>query len=127
MIDFNVFLKAKKIVQNYAPINKRKRKGRGNLRYNATRDFSRGKTKYVIYIDDKKIAPYMPYTNEKWVSPRWNGKKNPNEKWFDNAYGAVVEYCKQELHGTVKKNIKYKKYNKAGELVAANRVSIKEI
>lgn len=30
-------------------------------------------------------APYMKFTNEKWVSPRWHGKKNPNERWFQNA------------------------------------------
>ena len=37
-----------------------------------------------VWIDEKQ-APYMPYTNEKWISPRWNGKKNPNEKWFDKS------------------------------------------
>lgn len=25
----------------------------------------------------------MPYTNEPWISPKWHGKKNPNEGWFD--------------------------------------------
>lgn len=30
-----------------------------------------------------KQADYMPYTNEKWISPRWHGKKNPNESWWD--------------------------------------------
>ena len=32
---------------------------------------------------------YMPYTNEKWVSPRWHGKKNPNEQWWQNAITKV--------------------------------------
>jgi hypothetical protein len=29
-------------------------------------------------------APYALATNEKWTSPRWNGKQNPNEDWADN-------------------------------------------
>ena len=33
-----------------------------------------------IFVDES-IAPYMPFTNEIWVSPKWNGKKNPNEHW----------------------------------------------
>lgn len=32
---------------------------------------------------DMKIAPYMPYTNEPWVSPRWRGRRNPNQYWWD--------------------------------------------
>lgn len=27
---------------------------------------------------------YTPYTHYKWISPRWNGKKNPNEGWITN-------------------------------------------
>lgn len=28
---------------------------------------------------------YMPYTEEKWISPRWRGRANPNEGWFKQA------------------------------------------
>ena len=27
-------------------------------------------------------TPYVPYTVEKWISPRWRGRKNPNEQWI---------------------------------------------
>lgn len=33
---------------------------------------------------------YMPYTNEPWISPRWNGKRNPNQNWWDLA---IQQYC----------------------------------
>lgn len=35
-----------------------------------------------IYVDEA-IAPYMPYTNEPWVSSWWRGKQNPNLYWWD--------------------------------------------
>lgn len=39
-------------------------------------------------------AYYMPYTNERWISPRWKGKKNPNERWFDEA---IYDVCDLRL------------------------------
>lgn len=68
----------KRQLQSFSPIRT------GNLRYNSIRLERTGEDEIRIYVDEK-IAPYMPYTNEPWLSPRWNGKKNPNEAWFDNA------------------------------------------
>jgi hypothetical protein len=34
-------------------------------------------------IEIKTNIEYMPYTNEPWISPKWKGAVNPNEKWFD--------------------------------------------
>lgn len=48
-----------------------------------------GKRQYRIKIGGAK-APYAVYTNEKWISNRWNGKKNPNEKWIDKAVIDIV-------------------------------------
>lgn len=63
----------------------------GNLRYNSMKiAFSNNGNECRIFVDED-IAPYMPYTNEPWISPKWHGKKNPNEKWFDNAAVAVIE------------------------------------
>lgn len=42
------------------------------------RDYSRG------------MAPYMPFTNEPWVSAFWNGKKNPNQYWWNKACEYVI-------------------------------------
>lgn len=56
-----------------------------------------------IYIDEVD-APYMPYTNEPWLSPYWNGKKNPNEGWWQDATEIVGRLIAQELEGELKKN-----------------------
>ena len=76
--------RAVKQLRKHAP------KDTGNLAYNAIKYEFIGNT-CKIYVDEA-IAPYMPYTNEPWVSPRWHGKKNPNEKWFDDAVAFLVEY-----------------------------------
>lgn len=36
------------------------------------------------------IVDYAVYTNEKWISPRWNGKQNPNEAWVEVAVRQVI-------------------------------------
>ena len=106
--------KAFKVFQNSVPnkntryvsyyINRygnRQRGSTGNMAYNALQSrFKALKTKYKaeIYIDDK-IAPYFHYTNEKWVSPKWKGHKNPNEGWVKRGTDNVVRLITQELNG----------------------------
>lgn len=53
----------------------------GNLRYNAVKYESASYGEWRIFVD-VEIAPYMPYTNEPWTSPKWHGLKNPNEGWW---------------------------------------------
>lgn len=69
------------------------------MAYNAIRSEWRGDNEAKIYVD-KKIAPYVPYTNETWVAERWNGKQNPNEAWWQNAIAQIVEQLNQEFGGT---------------------------
>lgn len=45
------------------------------------------------------VAPYAVYTNEKWVSPRWHGRKNPNEKWIDSGVISFVTELTSQLNG----------------------------
>lgn len=68
----------------------------GNLRYNAIKLESLGRNEWRIFVDEK-IAPYMPFTNEKWVSEKWHGKQNPNEGWFDNGVEKIVNYIAYSL------------------------------
>jgi hypothetical protein len=77
------------ITKNAAPYDT------GNLRNDATRIVWESQNTVRIYVDDS-IAPYMPYTNEPWVSPMWHGRKNPNQYWFDRAAQAVKDYIAQE-------------------------------
>lgn len=51
----------------------------------------------VLYIDETE-APYMKYTNEPWN----NGKKNPNEGWFDRAAEQIAAYIANKLQGDIK-------------------------
>ena len=48
------------------------------------------------------IAPYMPYTNEPWLSPKWNGKKNPNEGWWDRFAAEFARRLARKLKGEMK-------------------------
>lgn len=83
-------------------LRKRAPKDTGNMAYNAIRFEFPDQDTCKIYIDEA-VAPYMPYTNEPWISPRWHGKKNPNEKWFDNASKAIAELFAQLSHGELKR------------------------
>lgn len=74
----------------------------GNMRYNATRLESVGNGVFKIRVSEA-VAPYVPYTNEPWISPRWNGKKNPNEGWFESGTELVATVLAQNLGGTVTK------------------------
>ena len=74
----------------------------GNLKYNATKIIHTGDTS-VVYIDEN-IAPYMPYTNEPWISPKWKGAKNPNRKWFDKFALKFARQLARELGGKLKIN-----------------------
>ena len=35
---------------------------------------------------------YMPYTTEKWISQQWNGRTNPNERWWDNSTEMAMRF-----------------------------------
>ena len=69
----------------------------GNLRRDGIRYEFVDTNTFKIFVDEEK-APYMVFTNEKWISPKWNGKQNPNEKWWDNkAVDAVINGLINEL------------------------------
>lgn len=72
----------------------------GNLCNNAFRLEYVSPTEIKLYIDPA-IAPYMPYTNEPWISPRWNGKKNPNEHWWQDTVELIVRYIAEQYKGVV--------------------------
>lgn len=51
----------------------------GNMAFNALRYKIEGNL-FTVYVDEQ-IAPYVWYTIKPWLSPRWHGKKNPNQDW----------------------------------------------
>lgn len=74
----------------------------GNLALNAIQIEFVSPTECKIYVDEK-IAPYMPFTNEKWISPRWNGAENPNESWWNRACEFIMGIIADLLGGELKK------------------------
>ena len=74
----------------------------GNMRYNATQFDSLGRRRCEIVVNGD-IAPYAVYTNEPWVSPYWNGKKNPNEGWVEGGAELIAMHIAQQLGGRVVK------------------------
>ncbi len=74
----------------------------GNLAYNGVRIVFVSRKETLLYVDES-IAPYMPYTNETWLAPTWNGRKNPNEGWFDRAADGIAELLNHLLGGELKR------------------------
>ena len=44
----------------------------------------------------------MPFTNEVWKSPKWNGKKNPNQGWWNNAMEMVIAFIAKKIRRRIK-------------------------
>lgn len=42
---------------------------------------------------------YMPYTNEPWLSPKWKGRNNPNEGWFEESTEFMAQMIARHLGG----------------------------
>lgn len=76
----------------------------GNLAFNSIKAKFSSPTRAVVYVDIK-VAPYMPYTNEPWISPRRKGKKNPNEKWFERGIEQALNMANKVI-GLHRKGVK---------------------
>lgn len=80
----------KSCLQAYAPYDT------GNLALNSIRVLYDTNGDVFVAIGGE-IAPYAVYTNEKWVSDKWNGKSNPNENWIENAIDEALPLIKDYL------------------------------
>lgn len=76
----DVYEKKKKIPRGARPIFPYRT---GNMRQNGTVAAGVSHNVAEIRIGGDK-APYAVYTEYPWISPRWNGRKNPNEGWIEN-------------------------------------------
>lgn len=76
------------IVKHRAPVDTGKL--RDSITYASTDD--------GFYIEI--VAPYTVYTEEEWLSPKWNGKTNPNQDWIKYAVNDVKNYIFRRLSGT---------------------------
>ena len=72
----------------------------GNLAYDAIKITV---TRDLIDISvDPTIAPYVPYTNEPWLSDKWQGKRNPNEGWWQRFAAEFARRLARKLRGDLK-------------------------
>jgi hypothetical protein len=88
----------------------------GNLALNAIQIEFVSPTECKIRVDEA-IAPYMPFTNEKWehkwikmgnfkpgeVVERFRTWDNPNEGWWNRACRFIIEIIADLLGGEVRK------------------------
>lgn len=85
-------------------------KDTGNLAYNAIKMKMDSPRQCEIYVSGNSIktingyikygvAPYMPFTNGPWLSPRWRGRKNPNEGWWRIATWEAVQKLTNKYGG----------------------------
>ena len=74
----------------------------GNLALNAIKMEFPSPDVCRIYVYEA-IAPYMPFTTFPWLSPKWHGKKNPNEGWWENAGAFIADYIAAELGGKLRR------------------------
>lgn len=44
-------------------------------------------------------APYFPYVNEPWTSPKWNGKQNPNEHFWEKCIARTTDVIQDGTKG----------------------------
>lgn len=72
----------------------------GNM-HNTIRFEKVGKDTYRIRINPNNTAPYAVYTNERWISPKWNFAHNPNEKWIDEGAQSIAHSIAVKLDGSV--------------------------
>ena len=105
-----VFLHAVEVIRKHAPVKT------GNLKHNAIKYKWLNDHQFEIKINvgdveqfvengryEQGIAPYTPFTNEVWISPRWNGKKNPNEGWWNSAVVDAINVIARSLGGKLDK------------------------
>lgn len=75
----------------------------GKMAFNAlqvrVRTYQR-KPAVEIFMDEN-IAPYVVYTNEPWISPKWRGKKNPNEGWWDKFLEELLKRVAKKINGNL--------------------------
>lgn len=69
-----------------------------------------GENTFEIYVNagddpyakyERGRAPYVPFVNEVWISPRWHGRKNPNEGYWNNGVERAMQLLAKKTGGTL--------------------------
>lgn len=70
----------------------------GNLRFNAIKYEKMSDSHFRVYVDEE-VAPYMCYTNEKWIN---RVGTNPNEGWWEDALANFANELVTLIKGEIK-------------------------
>ena len=81
-------------------MGKFRRASTGTMRRDASKVEIIDKHVVKVFVD-ASISPYVVYTNEPWLSPKWKGAKNPNEGWFERATERFAQELAASLGGTL--------------------------
>ena len=127
MIDKRIFDRV--FLQAVDELRKKAPKDTGNLAYNAIKYKWISDHQFEIYIDvgdtdafvagEKYLqgtAPYTPFTNEKWISPYWNGKPNPNENWWNNAIEFIIGFIAKSFGSFAYRGLNEQEIKEIGEI-----------
>lgn len=76
-----------------------------NMQSNSFKIEPLGNMRWKAFID-QKIAPYAPYVNEKWVSPKWHGRQNPNEGFWKEVFIMLADMISAATNGKITWSIK---------------------
>lgn len=71
----------------------------GNMAFNALKYVVEGDV-FRVYVDEQ-IAPYVWYTIKPWLSPRWHGKRNPNQDWDKIFHDEFTQRLARKLGGKI--------------------------
>lgn len=70
-----------------------------------------GENTFEIYVNagddpyakyERGRAPYVPFVNEPWISPKWNGKQNPNEGYWNNGIERAIKLLARQMGGKLR-------------------------
>lgn len=76
-------------------------KSKGNMATNGL-GYREENDAFIVYIDLAK-APYFPFTEYPWTSPRKGGKKNPNEGWVERFQEEFARRFADKLGGKIER------------------------
>lgn len=80
------------------------------LAYKIATPYRTGYQKDHIYIKDLPSGgfevivntDYVQFTTDKWVSPQWKGRQNPNEGWDKEAATLFIKKAKVKLGARIR-------------------------
>ena len=72
---------------------------RGNLKASIS-SYNRSLNHFSVVVGQN--IKYAVYVEEEWLSPRWKGRQNPNEKWLNKTVEKFASNIYQKVGGSLR-------------------------